>query len=167
VTEPTVNPDGTTDRPIFVAEVENFLYSMNGAEMWRPLEKPGQEWARFVLGGQEDANAPQIWFIKLPPNYVVGRHYHNVHRIDVVLQGSYTLDGVERKAGDITVFPAGKTYGPIVHGPEGSVQMEIFADGSKLQPVFEGAVPEAVLRNFARMGLHPTVQDESLKPPGK
>jgi len=147
------------DRPIFAAEVENYLCSLGDEAMWKPLEKVGQAWSRFVLGGPEDASAPVIWFIRLPPNYVVGRHYHNVHRIDVVLEGSYTLDGVLRKAGDITVFPAGKMYGPIVHGPEGSVQMEIFADGSKLQPIFEDAPPESVIRNFMRMGLNPTVQD--------
>src|SRR5690242_3883214 len=87
------------DRPIFAAEVQNFLSNFNGAEMWQPLEKPGQEWARFVLGGPDDVNAPHIWFIKLPPNYIVGRHYHNVHRLDIVLKGSYTLDGVERREG--------------------------------------------------------------------
>lgn len=151
------NGDGTVDRPIFAAEVENYLASLNDAKFWRPLEKPGQEWARFVLGGPDEPNAPQIWFIRLPPNYIVGRHLHHVHRLDVILEGSYTLDGVVRKAGDITVFPAGKMYGPIIHGPEGSLQMEIFADGSKLQPIFEDAPPESVVKNFARMGLFPTV----------
>lgn len=165
--ENQVKSDGTTDTPIFVAEVKNFLYSMKDAEMWSPLEKPGQEWARFILGAPDEPNAPQIWFIRLPPNYVVGRHYHNVHRIDVVLQGSYTLDGVERKEGDITVFPAGKMYGPIIHGPEGSLQMEIFADGSKLQPIFEDSPPESVIRNFARMGLHAKALEEIVQTAAK
>jgi hypothetical protein len=154
--------DGTSDRPIFASEVDKYLGSLGDAKMWQPLEKEGQEWVRFILGAPDEPNAPQIWFIRLPPNHVTERHYHNVHRLDLLLDGSYTLEGVERKKGDITVFSAGKMYGPIVHGPEGSLQMEIFADGSKLQAIFEKPPSESVIKNFARMGLYPSNTTEAV-----
>ncbi len=153
--------DGTDDTPTYASLVEKYMTSLHDAKMWTPLEKPGQEWARFILGGPEDQHAPHIWFIRLPPNHVTGRHYHNVHRLDLIIEGSYMLEGKLRKAGDITVFKAGVTYGPIVHGPEGSLQMEIFADGSKLDPIFDETPPDYVIKNFARMGMHAKVVQQS------
>ena len=140
---------------IFADEVKGFLSSIDDPSIYRPLELPGQEWARFILGGKDNPAAPQVWIVKLPPNFVVPRHYHKTNRLEVMLRGSYTLDGKERGAGAITFFTANEVYGPIVIGPEGGITREVFSTGIDMGPIFTEEVSPDTYANLARMGMTP------------
>jgi len=150
----TFPPEGA----ILVTEARKALTSLDDESIWQQLEQlPGCRWARFILGNREDVHAPQIWIVELPPNYTVPRHYHNVHRLEIMLKGSYRLDGEERGPGAITLFPAGEMYGPVEIGSEGGITMEVFSDSSNLGAIFAEEPPTEVVANLVAMGLEVTI----------
>jgi hypothetical protein len=144
------------DGAIFATEVADPLTSLDDASIWRSLG-PGQQWARFILGGRDDTHAPQVWIIELPPHYVIPQHYHDVHRIEIMLKGSYRLDGQERGPGAITFFKAGELYGPIEYGPEGGTSLEVFSDSANLRPIFAEEPGPEIVANLSAIGMKPVV----------
>lgn len=141
---------------IFVSDVSNYMTTLKSRDIWCPLELPNQEWARFVLGSPEE-DAAQVWIVKLPPNFIVPRHYHTVHRLEILIEGSYTMDGKLREKGSIMVFKANEEYGPLHFGPEGGTTMEVFPK-TPGQPIFTEPPSEEVIRNLTRMGMKPMVK---------
>ena len=141
---------------IFVTDLSNYSTTLDDPDIWCKLELPGQEWVRFVLG-DKDSDAAQVWVVNLPPNYVVPRHYHTVHRMEILLKGSYMMDGKLRKPGSIMVFKANEEYGPLHFGPEGGTTLEVFPE-TPGQPIFTDAPSEEVVRNLSRMGMTPLVK---------
>jgi hypothetical protein len=62
-----------------------------------------------------------------PPGYVLPRHRHASHRLEVVIQGSLEVDGRVLGPGDVMWSQAGEFYGPHVAGPDGALTVEIFS----------------------------------------
>jgi len=144
---------------IFVTDLAKYTTSLSDPDIWCKLELPGQEWVRFVLGNR-DEDAAQVWIVKIPPNYVVPRHYHTVHRLEILMEGSYTMEGKLYKKGSIMSFKANEEYGPLHFGPEGGLTMEVFPE-TPGQPIFTDAPSEEVIRNLSLMGMKPVVKAAS------
>ncbi len=142
---------------IFITDLAKYTTSLDDASIWHKLELPGQEWVRFVLG-ERGQNAAQVWIVKMPPNYVVPRHYHEVHRLEILLEGEYRMDGKLHKKGSIVSFKAFEEYGPLEFGPEGGMAMEVFPNTPGM-PIFTDAPSEEVIRNLSLMGMKPMVKE--------
>lgn len=89
----------------------------------------------IVLLGDKAANPPSVVLFDMPPGYVLLRHAHNTHRMEVVVRGSATTaDGRELRAGDVSLSAPGEFYGPLTVGSEGCLTVEIFGDMAGLVP---------------------------------
>jgi hypothetical protein len=98
--------------------------------------------ASFVLGDEEDLEAPLALFMNLPPGWVLDRHAHDCHRFEVVIEGTMIADrGVELGPGDVSTSKPGQQYGPNMAGPEGVLTLEVFSRQLGLHPVYERAKP--------------------------
>jgi hypothetical protein len=124
---------------------------------WEPIEGLDASWCRIALGGPGESDAPQIWLAESPPYFVIPRHHHGVHRVEILLAGSYTMGDRELRAGAVTAFPANVPYGPLHFGPEGGTFVEIFSDSSKLQAVFENPedLSDSLVAVLQGMGMKP------------
>src|SRR2546430_1651991 len=81
----------------------------------------------FVLSANEqDADAPAVVVLDMPPNYVLFRHAHICHRFEVVVKGSLEADGRVLGPGDVMTAARGQFYGPHTAGPEGCTTVEVF-----------------------------------------
>lgn len=69
---------------------------------------------------------PAVAAVELPPNAVTPRHSHSEPRIEVVIQGEFSIDGRVQHVGDIRVLDANVKYGPNQAGPEGCRILEFF-----------------------------------------
>ena len=118
------------------------------------LDYEGVKQLAYVLGDENSIEAPQVWILKLPPGFEINRHFHTVHRIDVVIKGSYTVGGTPRQVGGVTLFPAGITYGPTIIGESGCTLIEIFS-GSEIDPTWEGYLTDEQKQKMAALNLKP------------
>ena len=105
----------------------------------------------FLLGDKDDDTTPVAAMLKMPPNFVLGRHAHPVARFEVVVLG--TLDVGERvlQPGDVMVSAANEFYGPHVAGPEGCTTIEVFSSivgvGNAVQEHEDGTRTEVHYRD--------------------
>lgn len=74
-----------------------------------------------------DPDAPAVLVLTMPPGYVMFRHAHRCHRVEVVVRGSMESDGRTLGPGDVMTAGPGEWYGPHVVGPQGCTTVEIFA----------------------------------------
>ena len=99
----------------------------------------GEELGAIVMA--EDPNdpvAPIAILLQLPPGYVLERHAHACHRVEVIVRGSLDIRGEQvLHPGDISVSAPGEFYGPNIGGPEGSLSVEIFSTAQGMLPIFE------------------------------
>ena len=81
----------------------------------------------FVLGDDpSDGDAPAVVLLEMPPHYVLFRHAHICHRVEVVVRGSLDAGGRTLRPGDVMTAGPGELYGPHVAGPEGCTTAEVF-----------------------------------------
>jgi len=155
------NQVAVAEGAIFATDIRDAFTSLSDPSIWRALALPGQAWARFILGDRSQPDAPQVWIVKLPPGFVVPKHYHKTHRLEIVLEGSYTLGGTSRGPGELTFLSGSKVYGPMVVGAEGVTTLEVFSSGRDMEPVFADALSPITQASLASMGMAPIV-DESI-----
>ena len=94
------------------------------------LELPnGIVTSRFVLGDDDDPNAPVVFRSWYPPNIEIAPHTHAADYCEIVLEGSLRVTRRWFTAGDVRIVKGGTAYGPLVMGPEGCTALVIFADG--------------------------------------
>jgi hypothetical protein len=94
--------------------------------------------ASFVLGEEDDLDAPLALFMNLPPGWVLDRHAHACYRFEVVIEGSMIVSGgVALGPGDVSTSRPGEQYGPHMAGPDGVLTLEIFSRQTGLHPVYE------------------------------
>jgi anti-sigma factor ChrR (cupin superfamily) len=81
----------------------------------------------FVLGDDPDSpDSPAVVLLDLPPGYVLFRHAHICHRLEVVVNGSLKTEGRILEPGDTMTARPGEWYGPNVAGPDGCTTIEVF-----------------------------------------
>jgi hypothetical protein len=98
--------------------------------------------ASFVLGDDDDIEAPLALFMNLPPGWVLDRHSHDCHRFEVIIEGSMIVDdNIVLRAGDVGTSEPGESYGPHMAGPNGVLTLEIFSRQSGLHPDRDHALP--------------------------
>jgi quercetin dioxygenase-like cupin family protein len=139
------------DRRAWNAGDGNFEAYTSDTELYKNFD--GIEWMRFILG---ETGAPQAWILRFPPNTRVGRHYHEAHRLEIVISGEFTYADEQRTRGpgSITFFPGGVKYGPLVTGDETLVLIEIFSDTSKMDGIFDEPLSEKQIAQFAELGIY-------------
>lgn len=141
--------------PLFATEVGSYTTTMDDPSMWCPVPGADVEMARFVLGSRTEPHAPQAWIVRQGPDFWVDRHHHDTHRLEVIVSGSYTMNGKDYGAGSVTFFPAGVAYGPLTYGPAGGTVIEFFSDSATLAPIFEQMPNDEIVRNLTAMGMPP------------
>lgn len=114
--------------------------------------------ASFVMGEEDDVEAPLALFMNLPPGWVLDRHAHDCHRFEVVIEGTMIVrDGAVLGPGDVSTSRPGEQYGPHMAGPDGVLTLEIFSRQAGLHPVYESPKPAnqemAALIDRLRSGL--------------
>jgi hypothetical protein len=101
--------------------------------------------ASFVLGGDDDIEAPLALFMNLPPGWVLDRHAHDCHRFEVVITGSMIVTGgLVLGPGDVSTSEPGEQYGPHMAGEAGVLTLEIFSRQAGLHPDHENPKPASV-----------------------
>ncbi len=74
----------------------------------------------------EEPSAPAVLVLDMPPGYVLFRHAHVCHRVEVVVKGSLRSGDRTLHPGDVMVARPGEWYGPHVAGPGGCTTVEVF-----------------------------------------
>lgn len=87
----------------------------------------------FVMADDDElpedlaSGPPVAGMMQFPPGAFIPRHSHASHRFEVVVRGSYEVDGRVIGPGDVMVSKAGEMYGPMQVGPEGVLTVEFFS----------------------------------------
>jgi hypothetical protein len=100
---------------------------------WKILQSgrvPGVKPTVFPLGDPEAEDVPVVYILKMDPGFVLTRHAHDCHRVELVLQGSLDVGERTLSPGDVMVSAAWEFYGPHIAGPDGCVTAEVFATGA-------------------------------------
>lgn len=111
------------------------------AWMQRSLEESGLgavEMPLFVAGDEPSWQVPAAFVFEMPPGYVLFRHAHPCHRVEVVVKGSLDVgEGEPLGPGDVMVAGPGEMYGPHTAGPDGCTTVEIFSAAEGVFRVIE------------------------------
>jgi quercetin dioxygenase-like cupin family protein len=110
-------------------------YSPNEPEYWAVPPKyepmvdlsPTMRMTWFILGDDDDEDAPAAMVLDMQPGHVIARHAHECERIEIVVSGTLDVGDRTLRAGDIMVAHPGEFYGPHIAGPEGCVTLEVFS----------------------------------------
>jgi hypothetical protein len=109
--------------------------------------------ANFVMSDDpDDPSAPLASLLWLPPGFVLPRHSHSCHRVEVVVRGSLTIEGHVLHPGDVSVSRPNEFYGPNIAGPTGSLSVEIFSHSEGIIPSpadGQGVEQQQTLERFA------------------
>jgi hypothetical protein len=110
-------------------------YSMQEPGYWEPPEdlrpladRTESRRATLFRMGPRDDGTPVAMVLQMPPDYVIVRHAHACHRLEVITQGSLFADGRVLHPGDVMTAGPGEMYGPKVAGPDGCTTMEFFSE---------------------------------------
>lgn len=77
----------------------------------------GHQAAVFILGDENDLDAPMVPVLKMPEGFVAPRHSHGCHRLELVIEGEHIRnDGTVLGAGDIATSGPNENYGPFLVG---------------------------------------------------
>lgn len=88
----------------------------------------------FLMGSEDDDDAPCAMVLKVAPGGVITRHAHDCERVEVVVAGSLHLpDGTVLGPGDVMTARPMEFYGPHIAGPDGCTTMEIFSRAGESQ----------------------------------
>lgn len=100
-------------------------------EFLRPLQEAsapfGLRLAYFLLGAAPTESTPVAAVLEMPPGYVLPRHAHLCHRMEVVLKGSLDVGEAVLGPGDVMTTEPDQMYGPHTAGPDGCTTLEIFS----------------------------------------
>lgn len=100
-------------------------------ELLRPLQEAsapfGLRLAYFCLGDPGSDTTPVAAVLEMPPRYVLPRHAHVCHRMEVVLKGALDVGEAVLGPGDVMTTGPGEMYGPHTAGPDGCTTLEIFS----------------------------------------
>ena len=80
----------------------------------------------FPVGDPTQKETSTALILEMPPGYVLRRHAHDCHRVEVVVKGSIDVGDRVLYPGDVMVVGPGEMYGPHTAGPEGCTSVEIF-----------------------------------------
>jgi hypothetical protein len=121
-------------------------YWANGPQELEWIHEQAQEtgvgFAMFPLSSNpNDMDAPLAAVFYMPPHFVLPRHAHACHRVEVVVEGSVLTNEGSLQPGDVSVSGPGEFYGPHTAGPEGSVTVEIFSTGRAVDGIYENSTP--------------------------
>jgi hypothetical protein len=106
------------------------------------LKALGGSFAAFSVGEGHD-DEPLASLLYMPPGFVLPRHAHACHRVEIIIHGSLeTPEGIAT-SGDVMMSPPLVPYGPHIAGPDGALTAEIFARADGLPSVYEQD-PDAV-----------------------
>ena len=147
---------------IFATDSPTYFANVNDDITYIPIHGADHSWVRYVLGAPDEADAPQIWIVRVgsglgqPISAPV--HYHECHSWEILLSGSYLLDGEVRGPGSITFFPAFVPYGPIEYGSDGAVFLQVFSNSAKMDPIFETPPDDAVAQLLTNLAMPPQVK---------
>ena len=98
-------------------------------------EATGVRLAHFVMSDDpNDMEAPLASIFYMRPNFVLPKHDHDCHRVEVVIDGSVRIGDKILRAGDVSVSRPGEAYGPHIAGPTGVLTVEIFSRQKGLAP---------------------------------
>ena len=138
----------SSDAPDFFSIApESLKYAQVGAEAL------GMRNAIFKLGDTDDATAPVVVMLSLPPDGLLSRHRHDCHRFEVVIRGSMMDEhGTWLHPGDIRISAPGEFYGPHRAGPDGVLSAEIFSAASGVDAAFPDDLPESERQALAHAG---------------
>jgi anti-sigma factor ChrR (cupin superfamily) len=123
------------DDPDFWKAGPEFLQAIK-----QQAEAYGLKVANFMMGAQQDDQAPVATVMYMPPNFVLPRHAHDCYRVEVIVQGSVDTGDRVLHVGDVMVSAPNEFYGPHTAGPEGSLSVEIFSRAKAQQAI---GVPSA------------------------
>lgn len=126
---------------------------IGGAAAFSDLVGATGSW--HIIGDEDDPTCPGAVFAHLPAGYVVPRHTHDCHRLEVIVHGSMTVldDGRVLGPGDVMISRSGEYYGPHQVGPDGCTTVEFFGRRDGLAPRPEGGITmyEALMRDNAHL----------------
>ena len=125
------------------------------------LKALGGSFAAFSIGDGGD-DEPLASLLFMPPGFVLPRHSHTCHRVEIIIHGSLeTPEGVVT-SGDVMTSRPGVQYGPHVAGPDGALTAEIFGRADGLPSVYEeemdpvsAAALEHLTQAYAAAGVPP------------
>ena len=101
------------------------------------IRKPmGDSGPLIMLGQMMDNPAPAVYFKMAADSGGSPPHAHDGWAMTIVLEGSWTVGGIEQKAGDITLAEPNVFYGPFEPGPDGVVGIEIFSSLQAVPPIW-------------------------------
>jgi hypothetical protein len=106
----------------------------DASEKFKPLadRDDGLRLKLFVMGDEDDDDAPAALVIEMPPGGVIGHHAHDCERLEIIVRGSLQLpDGTMLGPGDVMVAKPWEFYGPHIAGPDGCVTFEVFSRASE------------------------------------
>jgi anti-sigma factor ChrR (cupin superfamily) len=90
----------------------------------------GMEMSYFIMGHEDDKNAPTVVALKMEPGAVTVRHAHASERIEIIVRGSLHVGDLVLRSGDVMKAGVNEMYGPHVAGPEGCLTFESFSNHS-------------------------------------
>ena len=99
------------DDPEFWSTGPEFLQAIK-----QQAEAYGLKVANFMMGAQQDDQAPVATVMYMPPNFVLPRHAHDCYRVEVVVQGSVDTGDRVLNVGDVMVSAPNEFYGPHTAG---------------------------------------------------
>ena len=102
---------------------------------------PETSFCEFVLGGDEDPDAPRMYYARIEADQSGPRHAHAGWTINVVLQGNCRMGDIDLNPGQVLTCAPNIQYGPLMPGPEGVTILEIFDSALARRPIW--ADPES------------------------
>lgn len=140
-TVPDLPVSGQAPPPSPAVERGAAFQSIHDPDFWNHVPAPylqplvdaclpyeGMGYRMFALGDPNDPETPAVVLFKAPPGYVLPRHSHDCHRLEVVIAGSLTDEhGDQLHAGSIATAVPHEMYGPSVAGADGWISAEFFS----------------------------------------
>lgn len=118
----------TVDHGICQApDLEALVETLAHDEAWQHIDDAGRRWCRFVIHG-DNADPTSGWAVESPPGTTVPAYAYATTRVEIVVRGSYEINGHECGTGTVTIIPANHARGPVEFGDQGGTILEILAD---------------------------------------
>jgi hypothetical protein len=106
----------------------------------------------------DDPDGPAVAIVVIPPGMEAMEgppHFHNSAQVRVILEGSMKIGPTWYCKGDIRIQKEGMTYGPEVHGSEGSTELLFFANRRGMFPHYKELDASAFGALMSSSGIEP------------